>query len=89
MERRPEPAYDFSSPLLSDLLVMPPWSASHVIVAMQFLLPGRHGGPDGDVARICRQAEGATPDLRTKITGLVSEHPLLVEILVDRWRAVK
>jgi sirohydrochlorin ferrochelatase len=88
MERRPDPAYDFSSPLLSDLLVMPPWSASHVIVAMQFLLPGRHGGPDGDVARICRQAEGANPGLRTKITGLVSEHPLLLEILADRWRAV-
>ena len=87
MERRPEPAYDFNDPLLARLLVSPPWSAGRVIVAMQFLLPGRHAGPTGDVATLCRQAETARPQLQTRMTRLVGEHPLLLEILADRWRS--
>jgi len=87
MERRPEPAYDFNQPLLAELLDTPPWSAGRVIVALQFLLPGRHAGPAGDVAQICQQAEAAHPGLRTELTGLVGAHPLLLEILADRWRA--
>jgi sirohydrochlorin ferrochelatase len=86
MERRPEPAYDFNDPLLAKLLITPPWSDGRVIVAMQFLLPGRHAGPTGDVAKICRQTEAAHPQLRTRLTKLVGEHPLLLEILADRWR---
>lgn len=85
MERRPEPAYDFNGPLLAQLLAAPPWSEGRVIVAMQFLLPGRHAGPDGDVAEICRQAQTRQPGLRTQMTGLVGTHPLLLEILADRW----
>jgi hypothetical protein len=87
MERRPEPAYDFNEPLLASLLATSPWSESQVIVAMQFLLPGRHAGPAGDVAEICRQAEAAHPRLRTRMTGLLGSHPLLLEILADRWRS--
>ncbi|HTL66960.1 MAG TPA: CbiX/SirB N-terminal domain-containing protein [Lacunisphaera sp.] len=87
MERRPEPEYDFAAPLLADLLARAPWSEGRVIVAMQFLLPGRHAGVDGDVAKICRAAEAAHPPLRTTMTTLVGAHPLLVEILADRWRA--
>jgi sirohydrochlorin ferrochelatase len=85
LERRPDPAYDFTAPLLADLLASPPWNASRVIVAMQFLLPGRHAGPDGDVAKTCRAAEAAHPALRTRMTQLVGAHPLLVEILAARW----
>ena len=88
MERRPEPVYDFSGPLLADLLATPPWSTSRVIVAMQFLLPGRHAGLKGDVADICRTAQASHPGLSTRVTGLVGEHPLLIEILADRWREV-
>ena len=88
MERRPESAYDFCDPLLAKLLTTAPWSESHVIVAMQFLLPGRHAGANGDVAEICRQAGSTRPQLRTRMTKLVAEHPLLIEILADRWRAV-
>ena len=88
MERRPDPAYDFCDPLLAALLATPSWSESRVIVAMQFLLPGRHAGPQGDVARICQDAEGAHPNLRPTMTKLVAEHPLLIDILVDRWKAV-
>ncbi len=89
MERRPEPAYDFTAPLLADLLAAAPWNAGPVIVAMQFLLPGRHAGPNGDIARICRQAEAIHPGLRTSITGLVGDDSLLIEILADRWRAAR
>jgi sirohydrochlorin ferrochelatase len=88
MERRPEPAYDFCEPLLERLLARPGWNSGDVTVAMQFLLPGRHAGPDGDVAAICRRAEAASPGLRTRMTPLVAEHPMLVDILADRWRAV-
>ena len=87
MERRPDPAYDFCDPLLSALLDKSPWSTDRVIVAMQFLLPGRHAGPNGDVAKICATAEAAHPGLRTTMTKLVGEHPLLIDILADRWRA--
>lgn len=88
MERREGAAYDFCEPLLERLLRQPSWNAGEVIVAMQFLLPGRHAGPKGDVAEICREAEVTSGGaLRTTMTGLVGEHPLLVDILADRWRA--
>ena len=87
MERQPGPAYDFCNPLLADLLSAAPWNAGRVIVAMQFLLPGRHAGSDGDVAQICRAAEAAHPELQTRMTGLVGVHPLLLEILASRWHA--
>lgn len=89
MERREGAAYDFCEPLLERLLRTPGWNAGEVTIAMQFLLPGRHAGPDGDVAEICRAAEAASDGaLRTRMTGLVAEHPLLVEILAERWRGV-
>lgn len=87
MERRPEPAYDFNEPLLAGLLDTAPWTESRVIVALQFLSPGRHAGKDGDVAKICRAAAAKHPKLKTAPTALVGAHPLLVEILADRWRA--
>ncbi|MEO6992269.1 MAG: CbiX/SirB N-terminal domain-containing protein [Lacunisphaera sp.] len=89
MERRPDPAYDFCDPLLAALLEKSPWSNGSVIIAMQFLLPGRHAGPAGDVAKICLAAECAHPSLRTTMTKLVAEHPLLIDILADRWCAAR
>jgi sirohydrochlorin ferrochelatase len=89
MERRESAAYDFCEPLLAKLLRSPDWNHGEVIVAMQFLLPGRHAGPHGDVAEICRDAEAASAGaLRTTMTDLVATHPLLVEILADRWQQV-
>lgn len=87
MERRPEPAYAFNEPLLAGLLDAAPWTEGRVIVALQFLSPGRHAGKDGDVAKICRAAEARHPKLKTQPTALVGAHPLLVEILADRWRS--
>lgn len=87
MERRKGAEFDFCDPLLADLLRKPEWSEGDVIVAMQFLLPGRHAGASGDVAEICHDAEAASGGkLRAHLTGLVGEHPLLVDILADRWR---
>lgn len=86
MERRPEPDYDFNGPLLEDLLSSEGWNRGDVTIAMQFLLPGRHAGPEGDVAAICRRAEAKHLGLRTRLTPLVGEHPLMPEILADRWR---
>ena len=88
MERRPGTEYSFGEPLLENLLATPGWNAGEVTIAMQFLLPGRHAGPAGDVAEICRRAEAASPALRTRMTPLVGEHPGLVEILADRWAQV-
>jgi sirohydrochlorin ferrochelatase len=87
MERRPGLDYAFGDPLLEDLLQRPDWSEGDVIVAMQFLLPGKHAGPEGDVAAICARARERRPGLRLHQTALVGEHPLLSEILADRWRA--
>jgi sirohydrochlorin ferrochelatase len=88
MERRAGAAYDFCEPLLAGLLRQPAWNSGDVTVAMQFLMPGRHAGPKGDVAAVCHEAEAASGGaLRTTMTGLVGEHPLLIDILADRWKA--
>jgi sirohydrochlorin ferrochelatase len=89
MERRAGPEYDFCNPLLADLLATSPWNSGRVIVAMQFLLPGRHAGPAGDVAGICRAAERAHPGLKAQLTKLVADHPLLIDLLADRWRQAR
>lgn len=86
MERRPGPEYAFNEPLLETLLAREGWNRGRVVVAMQFLLAGRHAGPDGDVAHICRRAEVASPGLQTQLTPLVGDHAKLVQILSDRWR---
>ena len=87
MERRPEPEYDFNEPLLERAFARSGFDAGLVIVAMLFLSPGRHAGPEGDVARICAAAKQRHPGLRIVMTDLVGRHPGLIPILVDRVRA--
>lgn len=84
MERREGAEFDFCEPLLSRLLTQADWARGDVVIAMQFLQPGRHAGAGGDVARICRDAEAARAGLRTRLTPLIGEHPRLIEILADR-----
>lgn len=84
MERRPGPEYAFNEPLLERLLRFEDWREREVIVAMQFLSPGRHAGPDGDVAQICREAEIDELALRTAMTDLVGTHSEIVQILLAR-----
>lgn len=84
MERREGDAYAFNEPLLATALRTPGFDSGEVIVAMLFLLPGRHAGPGGDVARICADAEAANPALRTRMTGLVGSDFELSNLLRRR-----
>ncbi len=90
MERRKGAAYDFNGMLLGDLLdsAAAPDRATHVVLAMLFISPGRHAGAGGDIEEICRDAEARNPGLQVGISGLVGQHPGLIEILQDRLNAV-
>jgi sirohydrochlorin ferrochelatase len=87
MERRPGPAGDFNEPLLTRAFDRTGYDEGDVILAMQFLLPGRHAGPDGDVARIMAAARQRHAGLRPVMTELVGAHPALVALLADRAQA--
>ena len=84
MERREGEAYAFNEPLLESLLDDAPWNTGPVVIAMLFLSPGRHAGPGGDIATICRKAKERNPGLKTCMTGLVGEHPAIVPVLQRR-----
>jgi sirohydrochlorin ferrochelatase len=68
-------------PLLGDVLASRSFSEGDVVIAPLFLLPGRHAGPDGDLAGIARSAESASPGLRCHFAGLLGDHPLAIEAL--------
>jgi sirohydrochlorin ferrochelatase len=86
MERRGGQQYDFNGRLLATVLrqLAEADTSSPVVISMLFLSPGRHAGSGGDIAEICQQAADEHPGLRTLITPLVGDHPLLVDILLDR-----
>ena len=78
MERRPGADYDFNEASEK--------ARGDAIVLMQFLPPGRHAGPDGDVSRICR--EHAPKCLSWKLSPLIGESPLLPALLAERFGQV-
>jgi sirohydrochlorin ferrochelatase len=86
MERRPGAEYDFNGETLATLLerLARQDPDTPTILAMLFLAPGRHAGPDGDIAQICRRAQDRSPGLRVYLGPLVGEHPGLIEILARR-----
>lgn len=84
MERREGPEFAFNEPLLETLLTTPPFEMADVVVALQFLSPGRHAGPGGDVAEICSRAEAARSGLRTAMTAPIADDARLVELLARR-----
>jgi sirohydrochlorin ferrochelatase len=86
MERRPEPEFAFTEPLLAGLLGNKDFGQGEVVVALQFLSPGRHAGPGGDIAEICAGAMRAQPGLRVVTTGLVGEDERLADVLAERYR---
>lgn len=89
MERREGKKYDFNGDLLATWLRhQAEQGATSVIIAMLFFLPGRHAGPNGDVEEICHSVVADYPHLRFTITSLISEHPLLLDVLKDRLEAV-
>ena len=76
MERREGAEYDFNEPLLEHALQQ---AKGDAVILMLFLLPGRHAGPDGDVATIAK--ERAPAGLRWKLSPLLGTHFQLPEIL--------
>lgn len=85
MERREGSAYAFNEPLLENIKKLPKQiSGRDLMVAMFFLLPGRHAGAGGDVDDILQglKDEGAIKDFYK--TDLLGQHPMLLDILKDR-----
>ena len=88
MERREGAAYAFNDPLLENLGADHAFRGGHLILAMFFLLPGRHAGEGGDVAEI---ADGLTANHdfeSVEIAPLLGEHPRLIDLLGDRLSSV-
>lgn len=65
MERRPGAAYDFNGRLLSEVLddigLQAGGAARTVVLAMQFISPGRHAGVGGDIDEMVAAARHVTP----------------------------
>lgn len=87
MERRDGPEYAFNEPLLERALASAPFDQGAVIIALQFLAPGRHAGAAGDIAAICAQAEARQPGLQTRMTATLGAHPHVIDVLAERYRA--
>ncbi len=83
MERRPGDEFAFNEPLLETLLARDGWRDGPLIVALLFIGPGKHAGPDGDVAQIVRRARAENMDT-VRFTRVMGTHPRLGEILAER-----
>lgn len=81
MERREGPDYAFNEPLLEHALQS---AKGDAVILMLFLLPGRHAGPDGDVATIAK--EHAPAGVRWKLSPLLGTHPDLASLLQLRHK---
>jgi sirohydrochlorin ferrochelatase len=88
MERRPGEAYAFNEPLLENLGQIVDLAGGPLILAMFFLLPGRHAGEGGDVSEICDSLVTGGSFERIQATPLLGEHPWLLDILEDRLSGV-
>lgn len=80
MESPDGPEFAFNRPLLADLLAAPS-APGDLVIAPLFLSPGRHAGPQGDLARIA--AADRTAGRRRHFAGLVGTHPLAIKTLTD------
>ncbi len=92
MERREGKQYDFNGELLEDWLIAKAKQGvtsgkTSAIVTLLFSLPGRHAGEGGDIVTICDSVMQRYPNFKIGISPLVGEHPLLLDILVDRLNA--
>jgi hypothetical protein len=76
MERREGPEYEFNEPLLEGAIQH---AEGEAIILMMFLLPGRHAGPDGDVASIAKDC--APAGVRWKLSPLIGSHEMLPAML--------
>lgn len=87
MERREGDEFAFNEPLLETRLTTPPFDSGEVVILLQFLSPGRHAGPGGDVAEICANAEARRPGLKTVMSSPIADDPRLIEVLARRAEA--
>jgi sirohydrochlorin ferrochelatase len=85
MERRSGDEYAFNEPLLEFILNREVYANKNVVIAQLFLSPGRHAGPNGDIAGICAKAERDNVGLKTYRTDLIGNHPKLIDLLSRRW----
>lgn len=90
MERRPGDEYAFNEPLLATRLATAPFDAGEVVVSLQFLSPGRHAGPGGDVAEICAAAEEVAREegrgLGTAMTATLADDDRVADVAARRAR---
>lgn len=84
MERREGDEYAFNEPLLENLLGSEGFERD-VVLSMLFISPGRHAGPDGDIAEICTDAEKANSGLKTFMSDLFATHQGSIEVLAKRY----
>jgi sirohydrochlorin ferrochelatase len=87
MESPEGPGFAFNRPLFSEILSSPALAGGDTVVAPLFLAPGRHAGPDGDLARLARAAEARRAGLRCHFAGLVGTHPRVPEVISGHLRA--
>ena len=89
MERREGEAYVFNEPLLEtipDYLGLKPNES--LMVAMFFLMPGRHAGDGGDVDAILQSLQKQNKICSYKKTELIATHPIIIDLLADRVKSV-
>jgi sirohydrochlorin ferrochelatase len=85
MERREGDQYSFNEPLLEGLLLK--WGqegSREVVVALFFLLSGRHAGEGGDLAKICENASSLFPQMKIYQTNPLAEHDIVFSILKEK-----
>ena len=88
MERREGDEFAFNDPLLEQVLAK--WGrlgVEQVVLAMFFLLPGRHAGENGDLVEICKDAEKKFPQMKIFQTLPLGEENIIFEILMGRLNA--
>jgi hypothetical protein len=66
-------AGEFRGWLLAAVLAALDLRGRDIIVAMQFLFPGRHAAPDGDITAICSKAREQNPERVLCLTSLVAD----------------
>ena len=86
MERREGEQFAFNDPLLEtiDLSQDGNRKLGSLVVAMFFLMPGRHAGKGGDVDRILEDLVQRGNINDYKKSALIGEHPLIYSILEER-----
>ncbi len=90
MERRDGEEYAFNEPLLETALRENARADHHeAVVALQFLFPGRHAGPGGDIATICESVRSEFPNLQVAVTDPIGESEAVLALLLRRLDAVR